>query len=238
MKASNRTFNMQLPLESIKQVANFEELIITDFSNSTNAICWERTLEGDFSEIVNKLTYIDNTIQIDEEQLTQLLLSPKGQIARKTLIEDFQQLKAIGASPELNVLKYYERDEDFIVFPTDVYSFHVDRSTISAATYLCTYFGDSSEIVANTDAVQKILLPEIRSELLSIYNGPLEEFDTFLIENFYDLHYQANQNAKIIQLGIGNLWKLAVDHPKMKVEPCIHRAPEEKSGQKRLLLIC
>ena len=45
-------------------------------------------------------------------------------------------------------------------------------------------------------------------------------------------------HAKIIQLGIGNLWKLAVDHPKMKVEPCIHRAPEEKSGQKRLLLIC
>jgi hypothetical protein len=229
---------MQLPRESIKQVASFEELTTTDFAYSMNAICWKRSLEGDFSEIVNKLSNIHNTILIDEEQLRQLLLSPKGQLARKTLLEDFQQLKAIGASPELNILKHYERDEDFVVFPTDVYSFHVDRSTISAATYLCTYFGDASEIVSNTDAIQKILLPEIRSELLSIYNGPLEEFDTFLIENFYDLHYQANQNAKIIQLGIGNLWKLAVDHPKMKVEPCIHRAPEEKSRQKRLLLIC
>jgi hypothetical protein len=229
---------MQIPRESIKQVASFEELTTTDFAYSMNAICWKRSLEGDFSEIVNKLSNIHNTILIDEEQLRQLLLSPKGQLARKTLLEDFQQLKAIGASPELNVLRHYERDEDFVVFPTDVYSFHVDRSTISAATYLCTYFGDASEIVANTDAVQKILIPEIRSELLSIYNGPLEEFDTFLIENFYDLHYQANQNAKIIQLGIGNLWKLAVDHPKMKVEPCIHRAPEEKSRQKRLLLIC
>jgi hypothetical protein len=229
---------MQLPFESIKQVASFEELTTTDFAYSMNAICWKRSLEGDFSEIVNKLSNIHNTILIDEEQLRQLLLSPKGQLARKTLLEDFQQLKAIGASPELNVLRHYERDEDFVVFPTDVYSFHVDRSTISAATYLCTYFGDASEIVSNTDAIQKILLPEIRSELLSIYNGPLEEFDTFLIENFYDLHYQANQNAKIIQLGIGNLWKLAVDHPKMKVEPCIHRAPEEKSRQKRLLLIC
>jgi hypothetical protein len=229
---------MQLPRESIKQVASFEELTTTDFAYSMNAICWKRSLEGDFSEIVNKLSNIHNTILIDEEQLRQLLLSPKGQLARKTLLEDFQQLKAIGASPELNILKHYERDEDFVVFPTDVYSFHVDRSTISAATYLCTYFGDASEIVSNTDAVQKILIPEIRSELLSIYNGPLEEFDTFLIENFYDLHYQANQNAKIIQLGIGNLWKLAVDHPKMKVEPCIHRAPEEKSRQKRLLLIC
>ena len=229
---------MQLPFESIKQVASFEELITTDFAYSMNAICWERSLEGDFSEIVNKLTDIDTTIQIDEEQLTQLLLSPKGQLARKILLEDFQQLKAIGASPELNVLKNYERDEDFVVFPTDVYSFHVDRSPIPVATFLCTYFGDSSEIVSNSDAVQKILLPEIRSELRKLYKGTDEGFDAILIENFYDLHYQANQNAKIIQLGIGNLWKLAVDHPKMKVEPCIHRAPEEKSGQKRLLLIC
>ena len=229
---------MQHPLETVKQVASFEELITTDFAYSMNAICWERSLEGDFSEIVNKLTYIDTTIQIDEEQLTQLLLSPKGQLARKTLLDDFQQLKAIGASPELNVLKDYERDEDFVVFPKDVYSFHVDRSPIPVATFLCTYFGDSSEIVSNSDAVQKILLPEIRSELRKLYKGTEEGFDAFLIENFYDLHYQANQNAKIIQFGTGNLWKLAVDHPKMKVEPCIHRAPEEKSGQKRLLLIC
>ena len=229
---------MQLLLESIKQVASFDELITTDFAYSMNAICWERTLEGDFSEIVNKLTDIDTTIQIGEEQLTQLLLSPKGQLARKTLLEDFQQLKAIGASPELNVLKNYERDEDFVVFPTDVYSFHVDRSPIPVATFLCTYFGDSSEIVSNSDAVQKILLPEIRSELRKLYKGTEEGFDAFLIENFYDLHYQTNQNAKIIQLGVGNLWKLAVDHPKMKVAPCIHRAPEERSSQKRLLLIC
>jgi len=229
---------MQPSLETVKQVASFEELITTDFAYSMNAICWERTLEGDFSEIVNKLTDIDTTIQIGEEQLTQLLLSPKGQLARKTLLEDFQQLKAIGASPELNVLKNYERDEDFVVFPTDVYSFHVDRSPIPVATFLCTYFGDSSEIVSNSDAVQKILLPEIRSELRKLYKGTEEGFDAFLIENFYDLHYQTNQNAKIIQLGVGNLWKLAVDHPKMKVAPCIHRAPEERSSQKRLLLIC
>ena len=229
---------MQPSLETVKQVASFEELITTNFAYSMNAICWDRTLEGDFSEIVNKLTDIDNTIQIDEEQLRQLLLSPKGQLARKTLLQDFQQLKAIGASPELNVLKNYERDEDYAVFPKDVYSFHVDRSPIPVATFLCTYFGDSSEIVSNSDAVQKILLPEIRSELRKLYKGTEEGFDAFLIENFYDLHYQTNQNAKIIQLGVGNLWKLAVDHPKMKVAPCIHRAPEEKSGQKRLLLIC
>jgi hypothetical protein len=229
---------MQIPLESIKQVASFEELITTDFAGSINAICWERTLEGDFAEIVNKLSNVENTILIEEEQLRQLLLSSKGQLARKTLLEDFQQLKAIGASPELNVLIDYERDEDYAVFPKVVYSFHVDRSPIPVATFLCTYYGDSSEIVSNSDAVQKILLPEIRSELRKLYKGTEEGFEAFLIENFYDLHYQANQNAKIIQLGVGNLWKIAVDHPKMKVAPCIHRAPQEKSGQKRLLLIC
>ncbi|MEY4522548.1 MAG: hypothetical protein RIT10_1733 [Bacteroidota bacterium] len=229
---------MQLPFESIKQVASFEELITTDFAYSMNAICWERMLDGDFAEIVNKLTYIENTIQIDEEQLRQLLLSPNGQLARKTLLEDFQQLKAIGASPELNVLIDYERDEDYAVFPKDVYSFHVDRSPVPVATFLCTYYGDSSEIVSNSEAVQKIILPEIRSELRKLYKGTEEGFDAFLIENFYDLHYQANQNAKIIQFGTGNLWKIAVDHPTMKVAPCIHRAPQEKSGLKRLLLIC
>lgn len=229
---------MHLPLESIKQVSSFEELITTDFAYSMNAICWKRTLQGDFSEIVNKLSNNDNTVQIDEEQLTQLLLSPKGQLARKTLLEDFQQLKAIGASPELNVIKNYERDEDYAVFPKDVYSFHVDRSPIPVATFLCTYYGDSSEFVSNSEAVQKIILPETRTELRKLYKGSEEGFDAFLIENFYDLHYQANQNAKIIQFGTGNLWKIAVDHPKMKVEPCIHRAPEERSSQKRLLLIC
>jgi hypothetical protein len=31
---------------------------------------------------------------------------------------------------------------------------------------------------------------------------------------------------------------LAVDHPESQVPPCIHRAPKEKSGQNRLLMIC
>jgi hypothetical protein len=58
------------------------------------------------------------------------------------------------------------------------------------------------------------------------------------MDNFFDLHYQAKPDAQIINLGIGNLWRLAVDHPNNPVLPCIHRAPIEKFGEYRLLLIC
>lgn len=39
-----------------------------------------------------------------------------------------------------------------------------------------------------------------------------------------------------INLGLGHLWRLAIDYPESKVLPCVHRAPKEKT--KRLLLIC
>ena len=41
-----------------------------------------------------------------------------------------------------------------------------------------------------------------------------------------------------INLGQGHIWKLAIDHPESKVQPCLHRAPKEIDGQNRLLLIC
>ena len=65
-----------------------------------------------------------------------------------------------------------------------------------------------------------------------------EEFESLLSENFFDLHYQAKLNAHPISLGLGHLWRLAVDHPESKVPPCLHRAPKEISGQIRLLMIC
>lgn len=36
----------------IKRVNSFHELITTPFENGINALCWERALPGDFSEIV------------------------------------------------------------------------------------------------------------------------------------------------------------------------------------------
>jgi len=58
------------------------------------------------------------------------------------------------------------------------------------------------------------------------------------MEHFFDLHYQAKPNTQPTNLGIGHLWRLAVDHPESQVLPCVHRAPKEKKGESRLLLIC
>jgi hypothetical protein len=165
-------------------------------------------------------------------------LSEQGQLAREILLKDLKTLKDLGASPTLNLIKFYDRDVSYPFFPTDVYSFHVDRSPIPIDTFLCTYYGESTEILPNSQATQKILVPEIRDELKKNYHGTEEDFESFLSENFFDLHYLAKPKVQPIKLGLGNLYRLAIEHPKSKVLPCLHRAPKEKNGQTRLLLIC
>ena len=222
----------------IHNVTNFQDLISTPFHEEVNALCWTRKLIGDFSEIVEKVVLNENMTELHSEELRELQLSEQGQFARKIILNDLKVLQANGASPTLNLIKQYERDDAFPFFPTDVYSFHVDRSPIPTDTYLCTYHGASSDILPNDQATQKILIPEIRAELKKLYDGTDEGFEAFLSEYFFDLHYQALPNFNPIQLGIGHLWKLAIEHPESKALPCIHRAPKEKTGQSRLLLIC
>ena len=222
----------------IRGVTNFQDLVSTPFKGEINAICWTRELIGDFSEIVKKIELNENIKTIEQEELCELQLSEQGQLAREILLNDLEILKAHGASPILNVIRYYDQDDAYSFFPTDVYSFHVDRSPIPVDTFLCTYHGDSSEILPNSQVIKKVLVPEIRDELRKLYHGTDEGFESFLSENFFDLHYQAKPNARPISLGLGHLWRLAVDHPESQVPPCVHRAPRERSGQKRLLLIC
>lgn len=224
--------------KQIHLVTNFQDLVSTPFNGKINAICWTRELIGDFSEIVKKVQLSGNMKVIEHEELCGLQLSERGQLAREILLNDLKLLKAQGASPILNVINYYDRDETYPFFPTDVYSFHVDRSPIPIDTYLCTYYGESSEILPNSQGKKKVLIPEIRDDLKKLYHGPDEGFESFLSEHYFDLHYQALPDARPISLGVGHLWKLAVDHPESKVAPCLHRAPKEKPGQKRLLMIC
>jgi hypothetical protein len=219
-------------------VTNFHDLVATPFNGEMNAICWTRNLTGDFSEIVKKVTLTGNISTIEEEDLCKLQLSEQGQLAREILLNDLKLLKTHGASPVLNVIKCYDRDDACPFFPTDVYSFHIDRSPIPTDTFLCTYYGESSEILPGSQGQKKILIPEIRNELKKLYHGEEEGFESFLTENFFDLHYQAIPGACPVSLGRGNLWRLAVDHPESQVPPCIHRAPEERFGQYRLLMIC
>ncbi len=222
----------------IHYVTNFQDLVSTSFQGKINAICWTRKLIGDFSEIVKKIELNENIITLNQEELLELPLSKQGQLAREILLNDLKILEGHGASPTLNLIKCYERDDSYPFFPTDVYSFHVDRSPIPSDTFLCTYYGASSEILPNSQAQQKVLIPEIREELKKLYDGAEEGFESFLSEYFFDLHYQATPNARPISLGLSSLWKLAIDHPESKVPPCLHRAPKEKAGQHRLLMIC
>jgi hypothetical protein len=219
-------------------VSTFSELIHTDFKEAMNALCWYRNLEGDFAAIVGKLQLKENITEVSPKDLLALQLSEQGNIARDIILKDLQLLTDFGASPSLNLLKCYERDDAFDFISTDVYSYHVDRSPIATDTFLCTYHGAASDIIANEQVEQKILIPEIREQLQALHNGPAEEFENFLKENYFDLHYQPKPNTVPINLGVGHLWRLAVDHPKQQVSPCIHRAPIENEGECRLLLIC
>lgn len=222
----------------IEQVTNFQDLVSTSYHGVVNAICWTRQLIGDFSEIVHKVASNENIVTLDPKELRGLQLSKQGMLARDVLLSDLRLLKAHGASPVLNIIKHYERDDSYPFFPTDVYSFHVDRSPIPTDTFLCTYYGASSDILPNAQAEQKVLVPGIRAELKKLYDGTEEGFESFLSEYFFDLHYRAKPEAQPINLGLGHLWKIAVDHPECNVPPCVHRAPMEKTGQSRLLLIC
>ena len=222
----------------IGAVSTFPELVNTNFQGAMNAICWSRNLVGNFKEIVAKLQLKENITEVSTEDLLALQLSEKGNMARETILSDLQLLADFGASPSLNLLKSYERDEELDFISTDVYSYHVDRSTIGTDTFLCTYHGAASEILPNNQVEQKILIPEIRKKLKELHSGSEAEFETFLEEYYFDLHYQPKPNAQAINLGLGHLWRLAVDHPEQKVLPCVHRAPIENYGEYRLLLIC
>lgn len=222
----------------VRVVSTFSELIYSDFLGKANAICWSRNLSGDFKEIVAKLDLKGNMTEVSVEDLLALQLSEQGHVAREIILKDMQLLTDYGASPSLNLLKCYERDDEFDFISTDVYSYHVDRSPIETDTFLCTYHGAASEILPNDQVEQKILIPEIREQLKQLHDGSETEFETFLEEYFFDLHYRAKADVKPVNLGTGNLWRLAVDHPAQQVLPCVHRAPVENDGEYRLLLIC
>lgn len=222
----------------VEVAATFSELVNTNFHGHRNAICWYRKLAGDFKEIVSKLKLRENITEVSHEDLMSLPLSENGDIARQIILKDLQLLNDLGASPSLNLIKNYERDEELDFISTDVYSYHVDRSPISTDTFLCTYYGPASDILPNEEAIQKITIPEIREKLQQLHDGPEDEFEEFLRDYYFDLHYQPKFNARPLNLESGHLWRLAVDHPNQAVLPCIHRAPVENKEDYRLLLIC
>jgi len=225
--------------QRVKVVKSFDELVTTPFGEGVNALCWARTLAGDFSEVVEHLKSSDDIVSINDATLRALPLSSSGRLAVDTLIADQERLRALGVSPVLNVIERYPRDEEGGAVPTDVYSFHADSATVETDTYLCSYTGAASEGLSNEQVQRRIDIPATRAELLASFGGTDDDaFRDYLRENCYDLHYVPLANAQPFSFGLGNLWRIAVDYPGSPVPPCIHRAPETRPGQSaRLLLI-
>ncbi len=219
---------------------SFAELAATPFRNGVNALCWPRTLRGDFGEVVEKLGPGDEIVTLEEEQLLALPLSAGGRLAVEVMIEDLRQLQEAEREPALNCIYRYPRAEEPVPVRTDVFSFHVDSAPVESETWLCTYFGAASEGLPNEEAQRRVDNPETRAALRRFLGAAEDEaeFRAALHEHCYDLHYAPLPGAQPFSFGLGNLWRIAVDWPGSLVPPCIHRAPETAPGEPpRLLLI-
>lgn len=218
-------------------VDSFEALLGARFEGDCNAIVWERRPAGDFAEVVELLEAGEAITQVDEAALAALRPSAAGAEAIATLLADLRGLRGAGHLPELNVVARYERDDD-AVLPTDVHSFHVDSANVPTDTFLCCYSGAPSEVLANRDAVRAVDLPHVRAALLARYGGAdAEGFAAYLREHHFDLHHRPLPHARPFSLGVGHLWRLAVQFPGSPVAACIHRAPPRTDSAPRLLLI-
>lgn len=222
-----------------RAVGSFAELAAASFTDGVNALCWPRTLPGDFGEVVARLGDGEGVVSLDESRLQALALTPAGRAARDFMLADLALLRAHDLTPELNCIHGYTRDDARAAVPTDVYSFHADSATVESATWLCTYHGPASEGLRNEDALRRVEDPATRAALLGEYGGADDAgFREFLRDQHYDLHYAPLPDARPYAFGLGYLWRIAVDWPGSAVPPCIHRAPPTGPGDPpRLLLI-
>jgi len=223
----------------IRHVASFAELVETPLRDSVNALCWPRALPGDFAEVAARLARGEEGIHaLDEAELRALPLSAGGRLAVDAMLADFRLLRDRQLDPVLNYLNGGEHDEPHAIVATDVFSWHADRAPVPADTYLCTYFGPTSEGLRNEEAVRRVDDPATRARLLELHGGADDEgFRAFLADHCYDLHYSAAPGAQPFSFGHFNLWRIAIAYPGNPVPPCIHRAPATSAGETRLLLI-
>ena len=233
------SLNLPTDYPRIRRVQSFQELVSTPFSGDVNALFWERSLPGDFGEVVERLGAGEGIVTLEETLMRSLPVSEAGRVAIEVLLGDQQLLREHGLAPVLNCIHAYPRDEQPGPVATDVFSFHADSAPMEADTWLCTYYGAPSEGLRNDQAQRRTEQPETRAQLLQLYGGQDDAgFRDFLSEYCYDLHYAAVPPAVPFSFGPGNLWRIAVEWPGCPVPPCIHRAPAGLSGRSpRLLLI-
>lgn len=223
-------------------VDSFADLVARRFDGEgdVNALCWPRVLAGDFREVARLVAPAEGVAVIEPHMLRALDLSPAGRTAADVMLDDLRALDELGLDPVLNCITRYPRDERGLPIATHVMSFHADRAPVEVDSWLCTYWGKSSEGLDNDDARRLLDAPGVRDALLRAYGGADDDrFRAFIRENSFDLHYGVVAGALPFSFGVGHLWRIAVEWPGARVPPCLHRAPETAAGDEpRLLLIC
>lgn len=221
----------------MRVVDSFADLLSVPFEGQCNAICWRRSIEGDFEQVVRRLPAGEELATIDEAELAAVPVDAAGAAAVSALLADLRALREAGHAPELNCIERYVRDCDEVL-PTDVHSFHVDSATVPTDTFLCCYSGAPSQGLGVADAEACVHVPHLRAALLARHGGPDDEsFAAYLHEHHFDLHYRPLPHAQPFSMGIGHLWRLAVRFPGSPVPACIHRAPPTRPGDPRRLLL-
>src|SRR4051812_40989842 len=86
-------------LSRVRFVHSFEELAETPFADGINALCWQRTLPGDFAEVVARLGRSEGVLTLDSAVLHALPLSAAGQLAVAGMLADVDRLGARDLAP-------------------------------------------------------------------------------------------------------------------------------------------
>src|SRR5882672_260168 len=123
-------FTLPPGYDRIQVVESFRELVSTPFGGGVNALCWPRTLPGDFGEVVERLGAGEGIITLDDARLTGLPVSAAGRAAIEILLEDQRLLRTHGRDPMLNCIHGYTREDNPGPVPTDVFSFHTDSAPV------------------------------------------------------------------------------------------------------------
>lgn len=93
-------------------VTSFEAVIAIPFLDGVNAVCWQRSVQGDFDEVVRQLAISDDITSIDEARLMSLDVSKAGREALDLLLDDQRLLRAVSHEPSLDCVRRYQRDHD------------------------------------------------------------------------------------------------------------------------------
>lgn len=81
-----------------KTVSTFQALVSLPFKNNCNALCRQRDHQGEFCEIIVKITGIESMQVIPEEHMQGLDLSAAGDCAGKHILNYLAPLKELGPS--------------------------------------------------------------------------------------------------------------------------------------------